>query len=58
MNVEKVIKDSFCNFDGKISIYYDDLKGNIININEHEKYKAASCIKIFILVELFNKISL
>ncbi|MCI8548325.1 MAG: serine hydrolase [Bacilli bacterium] len=56
MNIEKTIKDSLINFNGKVAIYYDDLKGNIIKINEKEKYNAASCIKIFILVELFNQI--
>lgn len=56
MNIEKAIKDSLINFDGKVAVYYDDLKGNTIKINEKEKYNAASCIKIFILVELFNQI--
>ena len=56
MNIENVIKDSIVNFDGKVSIYYNDLKGTEIKINEKEKYNAASCIKIFILVELFNQI--
>lgn len=37
-------------------IYYDDLKGNVIKINKKEKYNVASCIKIFILIELFNRI--
>lgn len=58
MNIEKVIKDSLVNFDGKVAIYYDDLKGNIIKLNDKEKYNAASCIKIFILIELFNQINL
>ena len=31
--------------------------GNVIKINEKEQYNAASCIKIFILVELFNQIN-
>lgn len=57
MNMEKVIKDSLVNFDGKVAVYYDDLNGNILKINEKEKYNSASCIKIFILVELFNRIS-
>lgn len=57
MNTEKIIKDSLINFDGKVAIYYDDLKGNAIKINEKEKYNAASCIKVFILVELFNQIN-
>ena len=55
-NLEKVIKDSLVNFNGKVAIYYNDLKGNILKINEKEKYNAASCIKIFILIELFNQI--
>lgn len=57
MDIEKNLNDLNINFDGKVAIYYDDLKGNVIKINENEKYNAASCIKIFILVELFNKIS-
>lgn len=57
MNTEKIIKESLSNFDGKVAMYYDDLRGNIIKINEKEKYNAASCIKIFILVELFNQIN-
>lgn len=57
MNIEQTIKDSIVNFDGKIAIYYNDLKGTEIKINENEKYNAASCIKTFILVELFNQIN-
>lgn len=57
MDIEKVIKDSIINFDGKIAVYYDDLNGNVLKINEREKYNSASCIKIFILIELFNQIS-
>lgn len=57
MNIEKAIKDSLVNFEGKVAVYYDDLEGNVIKINEKEKYNSASCIKIFILVELFNQIN-
>ena len=49
MNIETIIKNSLVNFDGKVAIYYDDLHGNILSINEKEIYNAASCIKIFIL---------
>ena len=56
MNVEKLIKNEIINFDGKVAIYYDDLCGNIISINENEIYNAASCIKIYILIELFKQI--
>lgn len=57
MNIENVIKDIIINFDGKVAVYYDDFKGTKIKINEKEKYNAASCIKIFILIELFNQIN-
>ena len=50
MNIETIIKNSLVNFDGKVAIYYDDLHGNILSINEKEIYNAASCIKIFILI--------
>lgn len=55
--MEKLIKDTIVNFDGKVAMYYDDLMGNVIKINEKEQYNAASCIKIFILIELFNQIN-
>ena len=35
MDIEKIIKNSIVNFYGKIAIYYDDLKGNTIKINEN-----------------------
>lgn len=56
MDIGNVIKDSLINFYGKVAVYYNDLKGNELKINENEKYNAASCIKVFILVELFNQI--
>lgn len=36
MNIEKAIKDSLVNFEGKVAVYYDDLEGNVIKINEKE----------------------
>ena len=57
MNIENIIKDSIVNFEGKVAVYYNDLKGTETKINEKEKYNAASCIKIFVLVELFNQIN-
>lgn len=56
--LEKIIKNELINFDGKISVYADDLKGNIIDINSNEEYNSASCIKVFILVELFRQVHL
>ena len=40
MNIEKIIKNSIINFDGKVAMYYDDLKGNTIKINENERYNS------------------
>ena len=37
MHIEKVIKDSLVNFDGKVAVYYDDLNRNVLNINGKEK---------------------
>lgn len=51
-----ILKNEFINFSGKYSIYADDLKGNIIEIDSSLKHNAASCIKVFILVELFRQI--
>lgn len=56
MELGKLINNCIINFEGKIAVYYDDLKGNILGINENEQYNGASCIKIFILIELFNQI--
>lgn len=55
---EEILKNEFINFNGKVSIYADDLNGNIIDINSKDKFNAASCIKVFILVELFRQVYL
>ncbi len=54
--LEQILKNEFINFNGNYAIYANDYHGNIISINEKEKFNAASCIKIFILVELFRQI--
>lgn len=56
--LEKIIKNELINFNGKASVYANDLKGNILEINSNEQYNAASCIKVFILVELFKQVYL
>ena len=56
MNLENTIRNYIINFDGKIAVYYDDLKGKTLAINENGLYNGASCIKIFILIELFNQL--
>jgi len=54
--LEKIIKNELINFNGKVSIYANDFKGNIVDINSNEEYNSASCIKVFILVELFRQV--
>lgn len=56
--LEKIIRNEFINFNGKISLYANDFRGNILEINSNEEYNAASCIKVFILVELFRQVYL
>lgn len=53
--LENILKNEFINFNGEYSIYANDLNGNVININSSEKYNAASCIKVYILVSLLKK---
>ena len=50
------IKKELLDIEGKIALYVNDLKGNIIEINCDEKYETASSIKVFILAELFRKV--
>lgn len=54
--LEQMLRNEFVNFNGNYAIYANDYNGNIISINEKEKFNAASCIKIFILVELFRQV--
>lgn len=56
MDLENIINNTIINFDGKIAVFYDDLKGHTLRINENELYNGASCIKVFILIELFNQL--
>ena len=56
MNLENTIRNYIINFDGKIAVYYDDLKGKTLAINENGLYNGASCIKVFVLIELFNQL--
>ena len=50
--IEKIIS----NFDGNISLFANDCKGNIIKFNENEVVETASCIKLFILIEYYKQI--
>lgn len=56
--LEKIVKNELINFNGNISIYANDFKGNVIDINSNQEYNSASCIKVYILVELFRQVNL
>lgn len=40
-----------------VGIYATDMNGNEVKYNENKKFEAASCIKLFILIEYFKQIS-
>ena len=56
MNVEEKIKKMIDDFDGNVSLYVKDEKGNVIKYNENDIVETASCIKLFILIEYYNQI--
>lgn len=56
LTLEKRIEAELKSYDGKMSIYADDLKGNVIKIGVDEKFETASTIKTYILACLFDKI--
>lgn len=55
MNINQKINELLNNFDGKLSLYANDGK-NCIKINDDEVVEAASCIKVFILIEYYRQI--
>ena len=56
LTLEKRIEAEITSFSGKMSVYANDFKGNVIDLNADEKFETASCIKLFILADLFNQI--
>lgn len=56
LSLESRIKADVYNFSGKIGLYANDFKGNIIEINSDEKFETASTIKVFVLAELYRQI--
>lgn len=56
MELEKILNNVFINFDGKYSIYANDFNGNVLKLNSCEKYNAASCIKVYILLAFLKKV--
>ncbi len=56
LTLEKRIEAELKSYDGTMSIYADDLKGNIVAIGADERFETASTIKVFILAALFEKV--
>lgn len=56
LTLEKRIEAEIKSYDGKMSVYANDLKGNVIAIGADEKFETASTIKTFILAALFEKV--
>ena len=56
LTLEKRIEAELASYDGEMSIYINDLKGNIITRNPDELFETASTIKTYILACLFEKI--
>lgn len=56
LTLEKRIAAELASYDGQMSVYIDDLKGNTIAIGPDEKFETASTIKTYILACLFDQI--
>ena len=54
LSLENRISVELKSYDGLMGIYIDDLKGNVIKVNENEKFETASTIKLFVLAALFE----
>ena len=55
--LEERIKAETMSFSGKMSVYANDFHGNIVAVNADEPFEAASCIKSFILTNLFQQVN-
>lgn len=56
LSLNERLKAEIVSFSGKMSLYADDFRGNIIEIDADEKYEAGGCINTFILAEFFRQI--
>lgn len=56
LSLESRVKAEVYNFTGLVGLYANDFKGNIIEINSEEEFETASCIKVFVLAELYRQI--
>lgn len=58
ITLENRIEAEVYNFSGKVGVYANDFKGNVIEINADEEFETASTIKSYILAELYRQIDL
>lgn len=58
MNINEELTEYIEQYNYHIGIYANDLKNNIIEINENKVFETASCIKLFILIEYYRQINL
>lgn len=56
LSLEARIQAEVYNFSGKLGFYANDFRGNVIDINSQDKFESASCIKVFVLAELYRQI--
>ena len=55
LTLEKRIAAELASYDGQMSVYADDLKGNVFAIGPDEPFETASTIKTYILASLFDR---
>lgn len=56
LSLKSRIKAEIYNYSGLMGIYANDFKGNIIELNSGEEFETASCIKVYVLAELYRQI--
>ncbi len=55
LTMEKRIRAELAGFDGRVCVYLDDLKGNVVAIDADEPCETASTVKTYILACLFDE---
>lgn len=56
LTLEKRIAAEIASYDGRMAVYADDLRGNVIAIYPDEKFETASTVKTYILACLFDQV--
>lgn len=56
LSLEARIKAEAVGFSGRVAVYANDFKGNVISIDAQEEFESASCIKSYILAEFYRRV--